>query len=157
MQKTDKRSSVPLIALDTREQLPYEFPGWPCVRKTLPSGDYSLVGHEHSFAIERKSQNDLLGCIFTERFKAELGRLAGYAHAFLAIESSLYRLARCAEKGFYKGNPQAVIGFLQSVPLLYGVQVLFLENRETAQSYVAGLLEKHNRYSLNRLRKDASQ
>lgn len=151
-----QKSSIPLIAIDTREQLPYEFPGWPCIHKALPSGDYSLVGFEHSFAIERKSQSDLLGCIFTKRFKAELERLAGYTHAFLAIESNLYRLARCAEKGFYKGNPQAVIGFLQSIPLLYGVQVLLLDDRQTAQSYVAGLLEKHNRYSLNRIKKEAN-
>ncbi len=146
--------SIPLIALDTREQLPYEFPEWPVIRKALPTGDISLVGHEHVFTIERKSQSDLLGCIFTSRFKAELERMKSYPYAFLAIESNLYRLSRCGQQGFYRGNPQAVIGFLQSVPLLYGVQVLFLDNRETAQAYVAGLLEKHNRYSLNRIKRE---
>lgn len=146
-----------LCAVDTREQLPYEFPPhFICVRKTLKTGDISLVGHEDSFVIERKSQTDLLGCWHTDRFKAELERLKSFKHAFLAIESSIYRILRAK---FYKGNPKAVIGFLQSVPLLYGVQVLFLDDRETAQAYVAGMLEKQNRYSLNSLkeRKELSQ
>lgn len=138
--------SIPIVCIDTREQLPYEFPPhFVCIRKTLKTGDISLVGHEDSFVIERKSQSDLLGCWHTERFKAELERLKSFKHAFLAIESSIYRITHCK---FYKGNPRAVIGFLQSVPLLYGVQVLFLDDRATAQEYVAGLLEKQNRYSL---------
>jgi DNA excision repair protein ERCC-4 len=142
--------SIPLVAIDTREQKPYEFPDWPCIHKALPSGDYSLVGHETSFAIERKSLADLVGCIFQDRFKRELERLQGYQRAFLAIEGDLWQiensLRRICPKS--KVNPKAVLGFLQSIPLTYGVHVLFLKDRLHAQAYVAGLLEKYNRYSL---------
>jgi len=35
----------PVIVIDTREQLPYEFQGWQTKRQGLQVGDYSLVGH----------------------------------------------------------------------------------------------------------------
>ncbi len=137
----------PLIAVDTREQLPYEFPPeWVTIRKTLPSGDYSLVGYESEFAIERKSQTDLLGCWHTDRFKRELERLSGFKKAFLVIESTVWKIEH---DRFYKGNPKSVLGFLQSVPLRFGVHVMFLDSRETAQEWVKGVIGKFNLYSLN--------
>lgn len=145
------RKVIPFPVIDTREQLPYEFPEWPCIRKALPSGDYSLVGLENTFAVERKSQTDLLGCWHTDRFKAELKRLSAFDKAFLVIESDLYRLRN---DKFYKGNINAVLGFLQSVPLLYGVHVLFLGDREGANRFVAGLLEKYTRYFLTDKREE---
>jgi ERCC4-type nuclease len=139
----------PLIAVDTREQLPYEFPlEWPVIRKALPSGDYSLIGYESEFAIERKSQTDLLGCWHTDRFKRELERLSKFKLAYLVLESTIYKLER---DRFYKGNPKSVIGFLQSIPLRFGVHVMFLDNRETAQEWVRGTLGKLNLYKLNEI------
>lgn len=137
----------PLVIVDSREQKPYSFPQeWPLpIKKALPSGDYSIVGHELTFAIERKELTDLFGCIWTDRFRRELERLKSYAKAFLVIEGNLWKIKN---NRFYKGKINAVIGMLQAIPLKYGVQVLFLDDRETAESFVAGLLEKYNRYLL---------
>lgn len=142
------KQTTPIIIVDTREQLPYDFAPWPVLTKALPSGDYSILGHETAFAVERKSLSDLAGCIFTDRFKAELKRLSEFKHAFLAIEANIYRIKNHLPRQS-KANPQSILGFLHSIPLLYGVNVLFLDDRETAQQYVRGLLEKYNRFLLS--------
>lgn len=137
----------PMVVIDSRERKPYAFPeGWPSpIVKALPSGDYTILGHELTFAIERKELTDLFSCIWTDRFRRELERLKNYAKAFLVIEGNLYKIKN---NRFYKGKINAVIGMLQAIPLKYGVQVLFLDDRETAENFVAGLLEKYNRYLL---------
>ncbi len=142
-----KVSSKPFVIIDTREQSPYIFPEWPSMKKGLKTGDYTIMGHESSFVIERKSQTDLLGCIFEDRFKAELKRLSEFKMATLIIEGNLTTLAN---DRFYKGNIKSVVGMLQSIQLLYGVHVLYLDNRDFAQRYAAGLIEKYYRYSLNK-------
>jgi DNA excision repair protein ERCC-4 len=78
------------VAVDTREQLPYEFLSLradacdhhrplliPTERTTLLSGDYSIVGHADKIAIERKSLEDLYSTLGQgrERFTRELERL----------------------------------------------------------------------------------
>ena len=76
-----------VIIVDTREQLPLEF-SQPSVRGTLTSGDYSLVGAENLFAIERKSITDLTNCCCGEnrqRFERELMRLRGYRFSRLLV------------------------------------------------------------------------
>ena len=55
----------PVIAVDTREQLPYLFQGFGhwvggVVRAALPTGDYSVQGMEALVAMERKSLPDLV-------------------------------------------------------------------------------------------------
>lgn len=141
-----QQRNTPTVVIDTREQLPYEFPvDWPVVRKALPSGDYSLLGHEGALAIERKSLSDLLGCLFTDRFHRELERLRRYEIAILAIEGNI---ADIRNNRFFRGSPQSVLGMLQALPLKYGVHVLFLENREEAQAYIKGILDKYYRYFL---------
>ncbi len=54
----------PTIITDTREQTPLVFEHLPSEhlpseRGSLQSGDYSILGLEHDFAIERKSIPDL--------------------------------------------------------------------------------------------------
>lgn len=128
------------MIVDTREQTPYDFPGWATIRKALPTGDYSILGHELTFAIERKSLSDLLGCIFEDRFQRELERLQGFAKKYLVIEANIWKIKH---ERRYKGNANSVIGKLQAIQLRYGVEVLYLDDRETAQQYVRGLLEKY--------------
>jgi ERCC4-type nuclease len=67
------------ILIDTREQEPYTFTGYEAATETatLPRGDYSLPGFQDRAAIERKSLNDLIGCLMgkdRERFERELAR-----------------------------------------------------------------------------------
>jgi len=62
-----------IIKTDSREQLPYEFKS-PSEVGTVLVGDYSISGLEDHISIERKSIDDLIGCLTTgrERFKREL-------------------------------------------------------------------------------------
>ena len=82
--------SRPTIIIDTREQdlLPISFDH---VTDTLPTGDYSYRGGEHTFAIERKSLADLMGCIGHDRsrFEAQLKRMRAYDFARLLIVGSI--------------------------------------------------------------------
>lgn len=87
-----------IIVIDTREQTPLDFSGYPVKTEAagLASGDYSLRGFENTIALERKSEADLLGSLTRgrERFEAELTRLRGYAYAAVICETSWRRLAR---------------------------------------------------------------
>lgn len=79
----------PIILVDSREQTPL-----PVGRylSTLPaglqSGDYSLLGFEDQFAVERKSIADLTGSLVganRERFERELHRLRGFRFKRLLV------------------------------------------------------------------------
>jgi DNA excision repair protein ERCC-4 len=65
---------------DTREQLPLCLEPLRVQSGTLDTGDYSLSGCEHIVRIERKSLDDLLGCVGRdrERFDREVQRLLAY-------------------------------------------------------------------------------
>ncbi len=68
------------IVVDSREQRPFDFGGWPVTSGSIPTGDYSIAGFEELAAIERKSLDDLCGCVTHDRnrFKKELHRLQSY-------------------------------------------------------------------------------
>ena len=51
------------IIMDTREQRPLVFTHLASKVGTLQSGDYSIKGLEHNFAIERKSIPDFCGSL----------------------------------------------------------------------------------------------
>ena len=82
-------SSVVCI-IDTREQLPLCLDPLRTEPGTLPTGDYSLKGLEHHVCIERKSLDDLLGCVGRERerFERELHRMLAYPVRVLLVEST---------------------------------------------------------------------
>jgi ERCC4-type nuclease len=68
----------PIICIDTREIEPLTFTRLQSVRGTLYSGDYSILGLEAEFAVERKSLDDLANCCLSSnrgRFQNELPRL----------------------------------------------------------------------------------
>ena len=91
------------IAIDTREQMPYQFQGFfadakhkhrpliiPTERQTLATGDYSIVGLEHVVAIERKSLADLYQSCGRERarFEREIERMQALRWAAIVVEAS---------------------------------------------------------------------
>lgn len=83
-------ASLPTVVVDTREQDPLPVRRLRTVRAGLQSGDYSIAGAEHLFAVERKSLPDLVACVGPERerFERELHRLRGFRFARLLIVSS---------------------------------------------------------------------
>lgn len=92
------------VVIDTREQTPWQFkslqgldkqkkgPPSPLViksqSKALKTGDYSIVGYEDQFTLERKSLEDALGTFTSgrERFERELERMASMKFAAVVLE-----------------------------------------------------------------------
>lgn len=115
----------PVAIVDSREQAPLILPGLATVVRGLTSGDYSLVGAEHLFAVERKSLADLVACVTTERarFERELIRLRGYRfHRLLIV---------CTEDDIVAGRyrsittPNAVLSSLATWEARFDVPVVF--------------------------------
>ena len=102
------------IAIDTREQAAWGFRDLiadardknrniivKTERKTLQTGDYSIVGHESSIAIERKEKGDLFHCMGAdrERFERQVQRLNELPNSHLIIEADW--------KSVWSGHPNS--------------------------------------------------
>lgn len=134
----------PVIAVDTREQHPYPFDR--SVVKTLPTGDYSIVGLEDRVAIERKSKADAYSSLGQgrARFRREFERLALYDYAAVVVEDSvpgfLHRPAHS------KMNSKAALCSLLAWSVRYRVPVFFAGDRDHARALTQKLLEMYWRY-----------
>ena len=86
--KLDPSSVIAIV--DTREKLPLDLAPLRTEPATLSTGDYSLKGLEHHVCIERKSLDDLLGCVGRDRdrFERELHRMLAYPVRVLLVEST---------------------------------------------------------------------
>lgn len=107
------------IVIDTREQQPLAFTQ-PSVRDTLTSGDYSLVGAETLFAVERKSIADLTNCCCgdsRQRFERELQRLRGYRFSRLVVIGDPQEVTR--HRYYSQIPPQAVMASLAAWEVRY--------------------------------------
>lgn len=73
---------MPTLIRDTREQRPYKWPGLDTTDDTLDVGDYTYEGWANTFAVERKSLNDLATSLGAERtrFESEVRRANGLAN-----------------------------------------------------------------------------
>lgn len=91
------------ILIDGREKTPYAFHGLRadadharcpivvrCAWAHLPTGDYSIQGHEREVAIERKSLADLYSTLgqHRERFETEHERLSHFDFGAVVIEAT---------------------------------------------------------------------
>lgn len=81
---------LPTVLIDTREKLPFKFPGRRVKRTKLTAGDYTNTAGGP--LVERKSMNDLFGCLTANRelFQDQLQRLgkSGPFKALLIIEGT---------------------------------------------------------------------
>lgn len=161
------RADQPItIIQDTREHTPLDFSHLPNVtveRRTLETGDYSLDGHVREICFERKSPEDLVGTMLNGyvsmrrkdwhlgRFNRELFRMTRFRSAWLivecprsAIEEHCYRSA-C--------NPAAVIAWVRSLEINWGIHVYWATSRLDAareivalsKLYLASLREIHHK------------
>lgn len=132
------------IVVDTREQWPLDFSAYPCVVEagTLTTGDYSLRGLETIAAIERKSEDDLLGSLTRERprFERELARLRGYALKAVVCETSWQRLS----KGQYRSRmtPHSCLQSILGLSIRFDVPFLLVETHQAA-AYTVFHLFRH--------------
>ena len=123
---------------DTREQLPLDLAPLRVQVGTLDTGDYSLLGSDH-IRIERKSRDDLLGCVGRdrERFDREVQRLLAFPVRILVIESTWAAI----EMGGWRGKitPEQVIGSLLGWQAM-GLSVHMVGDHERAGRHAARLL-----------------
>ena len=144
-----RRSELPTIIIDTREQLPYAFTGYTVQRATLPTGDYSLLGYEHRIAIERKSREDAYGVVGSgrKRFTACLERLAALDQACIVIECSLAQFATPPERTLI--DARMAVGSFISWMVAYRVPVIWCDSRAYAERIVIRFLAAYLKHVSN--------
>ena len=123
----------PVIVIDTREQEPLVFQHLPSMLGTLYTGDYSYLGGEHDFVVERKSIADLVAsCTHErERFERECHRLRGFHFKRLVVTGAEAEVA----KGEYrsKANPKSVLHTLRAFEVRYELPVVWLTPEAAAR------------------------
>jgi DNA excision repair protein ERCC-4 len=135
-----------IILTDTREQKPYCFENYPDVQVeagTLATGDYSIPGFDDQVAIERKSLNDLIGCLKGDgrtRFEKELARARHYHLFCVVIEAGFHHIGM---KRYHSAmTPQAIFQSLAAFHVRYGIPFLFCGDRDGGQYQTYSLLSK---------------
>ncbi len=134
---SDPSRNEPTAIIDTREQTPLHLGTLPVIHSVLVSGDYSLVGADHLFAVERKSLGDLAGCVTgeRERFTRELIRLRGYRFRRLLIVGS--REDILARRYHSKLDPAAMLSSLAAWEIRYDIPVVHVATPEAGGALVA--------------------
>jgi ERCC4-type nuclease len=133
------------IAVDNREQLAYGFVGYDCTVEpaTLGTGDYSIVGFEDKIAVERKSIDDLLGCLTSgrERFERELSRARSLDRFCVVVEASFEDLA----KGMYSSaiKPHDACQSVIAWQIRYDTPFIFAGSRKACEYYTYSFLAKY--------------
>lgn len=134
-----------LLVVDTREQKPYSFAKYDAevMRAALPAADYSLPGFEDRVVVERKSVNDLIGCLTKDRarFERELAKLRTYELAAVVIEASMQDIANGAYRSDMK--PHAALQSIFALQVRHGVPFIFAGNRAGGEYATYSLLEKY--------------
>ena len=108
----------------------------------------------NNIAIERKTISDFLNSMINKRLFSQLENLKQYEKCFLIIEGiEEQELYSEENKGI---NPNAIRGFLLSIILEFGVQIIFTKIYENTAKFLIVLLKKQNKAteaSLNPKRK----
>lgn len=110
-----------------------------CIRQGLTTGDYSIQGLENEVSIERKSLDDLVKSITSDRdrFRRELHRLESYRTRAVVIESSWDHILVHGYRG--RTDPQSVVGTILSWST-GRVPFILAGDRDRAAEFVARIL-----------------
>lgn len=134
------------LVVDTQEQLPFTFErfGVHVDRAALSTGDYSLPGFEDRVAIERKSLDDLVGCLKgagRERFERELQRGRSYELFRVVVEAILGDIRR----GRYRSEmkPDSVIQSVVAFEIRHGAPFVWCGDRAAAEYMTFSFLSKY--------------
>ena len=116
---------TPTIIIDSREQTPLVF-NCPSVKACLYTGDYSFVGAEHLFAVERKTLADLAASCASSRrevFEHELLRLRGYRFRRLLVTATEADI----HAHNYRSNmmPNALLGSVLTFEVRYNIPLVW--------------------------------
>ena len=127
----------PAIVIDNREREPLRFTRFEAVRGALYSGDYSLRGLEDSFAVERKSIDDLANCCLSgnrNRFEHELHRLRGYQFKRLLVIGTREHIV--AGRYHSRIAPKSVLATLGAFEVRYSIPLVFCSSPEEAAAAI---------------------
>ena len=144
------------VLIDSREQLPYTFRGFKADASkqhkpltiawewaSLPTGDYSIKGWDHSITIERKSMADLFNSCGQgrERFKREHERMESMERAAVVIEAEWSTIIQ-TPPAYSRLKPKSVVRTAMSWWIRYGIPWFTLPGRRAAEQFTFRLLEK---------------
>jgi ERCC4-type nuclease len=136
------------VLIDKREQRPWSVDPLRKKEATLQTGDYSILGLESHIAIERKSLDDLMGCIGKgrERFERELDRLRAYPCRYVIVEANWGDI----EAGSYRSkiHPNAAMGSICAW-MARGIPFLFAGRSDRAGKLACRIMY---RYAVDRAR-----
>lgn len=131
---------------DTREQRGLFDPS-ECIISTLKTGDYSILGYESKFAIERKSMIDLVSTVTRhhERFKKEIARGLDMDYFAIVVEDSWINLKnntyKHANRTKVKGD--TVCKIVATIHMKYKVPVFFTKSRQESKELIKYLSEAY--------------
>lgn len=150
------------VIKDTREKSGWQFRetetcGGLLVQK-LDTGDYSLVGLEDRFVVERKGAiSEFATNLVDDRFHRELARLAEFPHPFIFLEFYMFNLLEFPVGaniprnmiGKIKLNGKVLCKKLTEINLKYPhIQVVFCGDTVAAQTYFWSLSKRlYEQYS----------
>lgn len=134
---------LPRILIDTREQKPLRFDGFPIKVKKLEYGDYSLHGLEKVVAVERKALADLWGTLSQpaswSRFERELGRaMCDGCRLHVVVESSIEQALRPSR--WCAMDPRRVLDRLWESCHRMGASAVFAGSRAMAPAATLAIL-----------------
>lgn len=136
-----------VIAVDSREQAPFPLTGFAFMRKTLRTGDYSIIGLESQVTVERKSYGDCWSSMSTGRARFErcVKRMAEMDRAAIVIECGLTQLV-VQPRQIERVQPSSVVGGLISWSCQYAIPVFFADTREQAERITVRYLAAYWKY-----------
>lgn len=139
------------IIIDTREQQPWSFDNYVVANKKLDTGDYSIDGLQHIFAIERKkSINEIANNIVEPRFKDVISRMAQLKYSFFLLEFGIvdvlnYPIGSNLPKRLWdkvKISPAFIMKNILDWQLKYNIKVLFCNNASNAEQVAEYIMKK---------------
>jgi len=137
--------TAPTILVDSREQRPLDIRTYPTKTVKLEYGDYSIEGHEDRFLVERKTKDDLLASLTTNRarfLRAMEGlKLADFAAVVVECDKAEI------ERGDYRSHaiPHSIIASLRALQVRHGIHVIWAGSHEGAAREVEGLVRQYLR------------
>lgn len=123
----------------------------PVITRKLDTGDYSMVGFEDKIAIERKTMDDLIGCLTTnrDRFERELTRAQSLDFFCVIVEGTYRQMADGAYRS--RMNPKSAWESISAFEIRYKTPFYFMGSPELAAKKAESLLLKFHREQQKKL------
>lgn len=143
------------VIVDSREQYAWDFTFYDkcdgIISTKLDTGDYSIEGLETVLTIERKRTTAEIAMNVgkdRKRFNAELERMSKFKYKYLICEFSFETLLRFPQdSGIPRSrwnslrlSPQYLVSCLNSYKDRYGIDVIYCDNKQDANSKAIEIL-----------------